>query len=129
MFNASTSLLKDFSTTFDKRKYRAEKEARKAKKLKMTTWETYEALLKAYCALSMLVMPKAFQNGGWAASGGFQIASATLTTICAFKLVEAGLKLGLYSYSLVVEKVLGWKGRVVLDIMIALTQISFAISH
>ena len=49
--------------------------------------------------------------------------------MCAFKLLEAGLKLKLYSYSLVVEKVLGKKGRVVLDIMIAITQISFAISH
>ena len=37
----------------------------------MTTFETYIALLKAYCALSMLVMPKAFENGGWAASGMF----------------------------------------------------------
>ena len=52
-----------------------------------------------------------------------------LTTICAFKLIEAGLKLKLYSYSLVVESVLGKKGRVALDIMIAITQISFAISH
>ena len=95
----------------------------------MTTFETYIALLKAYCALSMLVMPKAFQNGGWAASMTFQIASAVLTTICAFKLIQSGLKLKIYSYSLVIEAVLGIKGRIALDIMIALTQISFAISH
>ena len=118
-----------FDTTFDRRKYRHDKDMRKAKKLKMTTFETYIALLKAYCAISVLVMPKAYMNGGWAASSAFQIASAVLTTICAFKLLEAGLKLELYSYSLVVEKVLGKKGRIALDIMIAITQISFAISH
>ena len=49
-----------FNTTFDWRKDKVEREMRRAKKLKMTTFETYIALLKAYCAISVLVMPKAY---------------------------------------------------------------------
>ena len=49
-----------FNTTFERRKDKAERDMKKAKKLKMTTFETYIALLKAYCAISVLIMPKAY---------------------------------------------------------------------
>ena len=52
-----------------------------------------------------------------------------LTTVCVLKLVGSGLKLGIYSYSLLVEKAFGKKSRIVLDVMIAATQFSFSISH
>ena len=58
-----------------------------------------------------------------------ELVAAAITGFCAVKLVQSGLKYKLYSYSLIVEKALGKKGRVVLDIMIAATQFSFTISH
>ena len=131
IFNTSAALvLTEFSNqnTFDKKQWVTEKELQKMKK-KMTPFETYIALLKGYCAISILIMPKAFLNGGWAASMGMELVAAAATTICALKLVQAGLKYKLYSYSLIVEKALGKKGRVVLDIMIAATQFSFTVSH
>ena len=131
IFNTSArSLLLDISAsnTFEKRKWIHEQEINQVKQ-KMSPKETYVALLKGYCAITILMMPKAFLNGGWAASAAMQIGSAVITTVCAIKLVQAGLKYKLYSYSLIVEKALGTKGRVALDIMISATQFSFTISH
>ena len=71
--------------------------------------------------MTILMLPKAFANGGWLASLVFLIGSGIITILCAIKLAESGLKLGVYSYSMVVQKVLGNKGRIALDIMIALT--------
>ena len=98
-------------------------------KRKMTWGETFVALLKGYCAIAILVMPKGFVTGGWAASSILEVASAVVTTICAVKLVSVGLKEGVYSYSLIIEKAFGSKGRLILDIMIASTQFGFTISH
>ncbi len=45
-------------------------------KRKLSPFETYIALLKGYCAIAILIMPKAFQNGGWAASALLEVAAA-----------------------------------------------------
>ena len=95
--------------------------AEKPIKKKMNWCETFIALLKGYCAISILIMPIGFLTGGWAASSILEAASAVVTTICAAKLVSVGLKSGVYSYSLIIEKAFGSKGRVILDIMIAST--------
>lgn len=53
--------------------------------------------------------------------------SALVSTVCIGKLVDAGLAYNLFSYSLVVEKAFGKKGRLVLDVMVSLTQFSFTL--
>lgn len=53
--------------------------------------------------------------------------SAIVSTICIGKLVDTGLANNLYSYSLVVEKAFGKKGRFVLDVMVSLTQFGFTL--
>jgi len=91
--------------------------------------ETYVALIKGYCALGILMFPKAFQNGGYVFSPCVEVISAILTTICVTKLVDCGNKFGIYSYSAVVEKAFGRVARSLCDIMICATQFSFTISH
>ena len=86
-------------------------------------------MLKGYCVLSVLLTPKACANGGWGATSIFMITSGFLSLIACHKLVDAGLATNLFSYPLVVQKVLGKRSRVILEICIALTQFSFAISH
>ena len=54
--------------------------------------------------------------------------SAFISTVCIGKLIDAGLATKLYSYSLIVEKALGKKGRFFLDVMVCLTQFSFTIA-
>jgi amino acid permease len=55
--------------------------------------------------------------------------SAAVTTLCVKKLIETGLKYEIYCYSRIVEKVLGRKGRHLLDVMIFLSQFACTISQ
>jgi amino acid permease len=57
------------------------------------------------------------------------ICSAIITTICVLKLVKVGLYLNTFSYGQVMEQAFGINGRIILELMIALTQFSFSISQ
>lgn len=74
--NASTSFAKQALV----QKYRSDKTP------KLSPFEAYIALIKGYCAMTILMLPKAFANGGWLASLVFLIVSGLLTTLCAIKL-------------------------------------------
>ena len=96
---------------------------------KLSNFETYVALMKGYCVLSILLCPKAFSNAGWGMASIFIISSGVISLLACNMLVDTGLSLKIYSYPLIVQQVLGKKWRVVLEVAIALTQYSFAISH
>lgn len=115
------------NTTFERRAAKVEKQVEQTRKL--SYFETYIALIKGYCAIAILMLPKSFANGGYGVSPLFIAGNAVVSTVCVAKLIDAGNHFKLYSYSLVVEKALGKRGRFVLDVMIALTQLSFTISH
>jgi proton-coupled amino acid transporter len=83
--------------------------------------KTYFALLKGYCAIVILIIPKAFQNGGWLFSALALLFSCFLTTICTLKLVEAGLVTRFLNYSRITKTALGENAKRVLDIMLMLT--------
>lgn len=89
---------------------------------KLNRFETYVALIKGYCALTILTLPKSFQNGGYIFAPINLFISGILTTICVEKLILTGLKYEIYCYSQVVGRVLGPRGRLFLDIMIFMTQ-------
>jgi len=95
---------------------------------KMTAFETYVALIKGYCALMILVLPKSFTHGGYVFSPICLLLSATIQVVAGIKLVNTGQSLGLTSYSLITLKVLGPKAKKLLDFMIAATQFSFTLS-
>lgn len=73
----------------------------------MSAFATYIALMKGYCALMILVLPKAFMRGGWAFSAGTMGISAFIQIIAALKLVEVGLHLNITSYERISHKALG----------------------
>ena len=86
-------------------------------------------MIKGYCSLGLLILPKAFQNGGYVFSPCIEIVSAILTTICVTKLVDCGNRYQIYSYSDVVGKAFGKVAKGMTDFMICMTQFSFTISH
>lgn len=96
---------------------------------KLGTFATFIAVIKGYCSILILFIPSAFKNGGWGTTSILIAANAFITTICVLKLVASGLKLQIFSYSLLMEKTFGRPARIALDVMIALTQFSFSISH
>ena len=86
----------------------------------MSPFETYIALIKGYCVILILILPKAFANGGFLASGLLLFASGILSASAACLLTEAGLKENLFSYSMLVHKAFGPTGKIAVDIMIGL---------
>ena len=88
---------------------------------KLSPFETYVALLKGYCVLSILLAPKAFVNGGWGISTIFILTTGILSLVACRRLVDVGLALEIFSYSLAVKKVLGNTAEVILEIAISLT--------
>lgn len=61
----------------------------------MNAFETYIAIIKGYCALMILVLPRAFSRGGYVFSPIVMMVSGAIQMYCALKLVAAGQKLGL----------------------------------
>jgi hypothetical protein len=88
---------------------------------KLGPFQTYLALIKGYCAIVILLIPKAFLNGGYIFSPLVLLFSALLTGWCAIKLVDSGLKVKNYSYSFVAQAAYGSKFRALVDIFICLT--------
>jgi len=74
---------------------------------KMTPFQAYFALIKAYCAINILLLPKGFRNGGYVLSPIALIVSCFFETLCAIKLAECGRKLNKCSYSDIVYEALG----------------------
>lgn len=83
--------------------------------------KTFFALLKGYCAIVILIIPKAFQNGGYLFSAITLLISCMLTTICTLKLVEAGLVTRFLNYSRITKTALGENAKRLLDVMLMLT--------
>ena len=94
----------------------------------MSDLQTFIALVKGYCSIFILFLPRAFVMGGYLVSPLLMACSAMLTSLCVVKLVRVGQSTETFCYSKVAEIVFGRKFRRVLDGMILLTQFTFAIS-
>ena len=117
----------NLSGSFIKKVKRYDHQRQKVKKL--SPFESYIAVLKGYCVLSILLLPKAFYDGGWLISPSFIVFNGVLSCIACIMLIDTGLAYKIYSYPLIVERVLGKKARLFLEIAIALTQLGFVISY
>lgn len=89
----------DRDTTFIKKKIAYKKDVAAVGKL--GPMATFLALVKGYCAIVILIVPKSFANGGYIFSPLAMLISYVLTTVCALKLVQSGLKTRYMSYSLI----------------------------
>ena len=96
---------------------------------KLSPFETYIALIKGYSMLSLLLVPKPFANAGWGITSILLVGCGLLMMIASLKLADVGINLEIYSYPLSIERVLGRKSRVILEVAIAFTQLGFCISH
>ena len=64
-------------------------------------------MIKSYCAINLLLLPKAFANGGYALSVSAMILATFFEALCAFRLSTVARKYKVYSYQLLMEKALG----------------------
>ena len=91
-----------------------------ANEQKLSPFECYIALVKGYCVILVLILPRSFATGGFACTAGLVLVSGLISTFCASLLVQAGLQANIHSYSLLTQKVLGSKWKVAVDLIIAL---------
>ena len=119
--------LLNMSQTFVRRTKAVKLEQKTARKL--SYFETYIAVIKGYCAILIILLPKSFSNGGYIFSPIAMLLSGFVTTICVQKLVQTGLKYDVFSYSLICQKVLGKQGKMISDVMICLSQFSFSLGQ
>lgn len=89
---------------------------------KMNVVQAYFGLIKAYCAINVLLLPKAFKNGGWLLSPIALIIACGFEATCAIKLAQCSLFTGTISYQLVVRTALGPKFHKLFMIIIAFVQ-------
>lgn len=96
---------------------------------KMNTVQAYFGLIKAYCAINVLLLPKSFKNGGWLLSPISLIVACIFEATCAIKLAQCGLFTGTISYQHIVLTALGPSFHKVFMIIIAVVQFQFTISQ
>ena len=69
------------------------KQKEEKKEARLTPFGTFITLIKGYCCLTLLLVPKAYANGGYIFSPCAQIASSSfmITSLCSIKLAETAL--------------------------------------
>ena len=86
-------------------------------------------LLKGFICTGILYLPKSFANGGWLFSAIAMILSYILTSICAMKLLQAKAKSTGTSFTDVGGSAMGKPGRIMVDILLAVSQIGFVTAY
>ena len=95
----------------------------------MTPFECYIAIIKGYCVVLILLLPKAFAGAGYLTSALLVLVAGLISGSTACLLAKAGLRENIYSYPMLVHKAFGNRGRICADVVIGLAQYSFTISH
>ena len=95
----------------------------------MGACETYFAVIKSYCAINVLLLPKAFKNGGFVLSPAAMFVAVFFETLCAVRLSKVAHIQKVYSYPLLMEKALGVGGLQFARIVLALAHWEFCIGQ
>jgi amino acid permease len=86
----------------------------------MSKVQTFFALCKCYCAINVLLTPKAFKNGGYLFTPICLFIAAGLQGFAAVKLTQCGMYVKKISYPDIVETVLGRSGKKFIEVCLAL---------
>jgi solute carrier family 36 (proton-coupled amino acid transporter) len=96
---------------------------------KLSPWGTYFSLLKGFVCTGILYLPKNFKNGGWLWAAISMFLSFVLTLVCAIKLLEAKGKTPGGSFSDIGYNAIGKPGRIMVDVLLSLSQIGFVTAY
>ena len=95
----------------------------------MGTLGTCFAVMKAYCAINVLLLPCAFANGGYLLSPIAMVVAVCFESLCAARLTTVAQKYGIYSYPLLMQRALGDKGMTIARICLAIAHWQFIVAH
>lgn len=83
--------------------------------------KTFFAIIKAYCAINVLLLPYSFAQGGYILSPCAMALAVFFEALCAARLTKVAARFDIYSYPLIMEKALGRKGLIFSRIVLALS--------
>jgi proton-coupled amino acid transporter len=87
------------------------------------------SLFKGFVVTSVLYLPKAFVNGGWALTIVMLFISANITVYCGLLLLEVRAKLGTSNYSMLGELVFGKIGMIAVDMSLWSSLVGFCCAY
>lgn len=95
----------------------------------MSMAQSFFALAKLYCSINVLLVPRAYVNGGYLGSTLIIIVSVAFQAISAIKLTTVGNKINKISYPDIVKHAFGIWGKRFVEICLALIHFQFTIAH
>lgn len=96
---------------------------------KLTKFQTFFAILKAYCAINVLLLPLSFVNGGFILSPIMMIIACFFETLCAIRLSTVAYKYKIWSYPEIARRAMGDKGFQILRLLLTIAHIQFTIGQ
>jgi proton-coupled amino acid transporter len=95
---------------------------------KVGSFKAFMMLFKGFVGTAILFLPNGFYNGGWLFSTLVLTFSGFLTGICITKLIDTRKAAGGGSYSQLGVKAYGARGKILVDISVACSQVLFQIN-
>ena len=95
----------------------------------MGPFATFVAVLKAYCAINILLLPCSFASGGYLLSPAAMIVACFFEGLCAYKLCKVAVAYGIFNYPNIAYRAIGWKGRALVRLLIGLAHFQFSIAQ
>ena len=95
----------------------------------MGTCKTFFAILKAYCAINVLLLPCSFANGGYILSPCAMVLACFFEGLCAARLTTVALQYEIYSYPLLMKRAMGEKGLLASRIFISIAHWQFTVGQ
>ena len=94
---------------------------------KMGRFATFMAVLKAYCSINILLLPRSFANGGYLVSPLAMLAALFFEGMCAYKLCRIAATYGIYNYPSIANRALGRPGRALVRTFLCLAHFQFLV--
>ena len=86
-------------------------------------------MLKAYCAINVLLLPRSFVNGGYLLSPIILVVACTFEATCAVSLCQIALHYGIYDYPKIAERAMGPKGRNLVRVLLIAAHFQFSVGQ
>ena len=88
---------------------------------KLNNIETFFAIIKGYMSINVLLVPRAFVNGGFVLSPLAVLLATCFEATCAVKLSNIAFKYKVYNYPAIAQKAIGKWGLYAVTTLLALS--------
>lgn len=91
--------------------------------------QSFFAIIKAYCAINVLLLPLPFSEGGYILAPIAMAVACFFEALSASRLTDVAYKHQIYSYPLLMKKAMGDKGFIAAKVALSLAHFQFSIGQ